>query len=173
MKNLLIILTICTLSGCGLFRKSTKSSSSSGHDVKTEVNEESKGQVKVDLTGESKIVSNEQKQVQNDIDENTSITADEIEVKPDGSIAAKGNAKLNQNRKDRGKSNENKAVERSDNYVGHMDVKSKNKVQEKQGTRDRGKDMVSQSEPKGFIWIWAAVGLLIVTCGVIWFLRRK
>lgn len=30
-----------------------------------------------------------------------------------------------------------------------------------------------QKEPKGSMMIWGAIGLLIVICGVIWFLRRK
>lgn len=161
------------ISGCGLLKKNVKTSQSSEHITNTEVKEESRSHTSAEVKGESKIVSHEQNQVQKDIDEQTTLTANEIEIKADGSITGKGNANLKHNRKDKGKLNGNKALERTDNYVGHIDVESGNKAQEKQETKDNGKVTTSKSEPKGSMMVWGAIGLLILICGLIWFFRKK
>lgn len=169
MKKLILILIICTLSGCGLFRKTVKNSQSSSHSEKIEKKEESKDQVSADISGESSVKSSEQKQDQRDINEQTTLTADEIEIKPDGSIKAKGGAKLGQNKKDKGISNENKALERTDKYEGHIDSSSENKAQGKQESKESDKESTSQSEPKGSMMIWGGLGVLVIIIGLLLF----
>lgn len=161
------------LSGCGLFRKSVKTSSSSEHIEKVESKAESKEQIKAVGESESKVVSNERKKVQKNVNEQTILTADEIEVKPDGSIKAKGAVRLDQNRKDKGNSVTNKAVERKDRYVGHIDAIVDNKEQRKQETKDKVKDKQVQSEPKASSFIYFFIGLSLLACVIIWWMRRR
>ncbi|WP_313418846.1 hypothetical protein [Sphingobacterium multivorum] len=174
MKHWLALSLICLLiSGCGLFKKSTKTLNTVEQVNKVEFLSESNEQVKSEITGEVVVKSAEQKQIQKDIDESTTVTADEIEIKPDGSIKATGAVKLNQNRTDKGISNENKAIDRTDRYTGHIDATKENKQQRKQETKYKVKDTHVQSEPKGtsFIYFWLAIGLAV--CLVIWWIRRK
>lgn len=167
------MLIICTLSGCGLFRKTVKNSQSSSHSENIERKVESKDHVSADIESKNKLVSNERKQDQRDINEQTTLSADEIEIKTDGSIKAKGGAKLNQNKKDKGISNENKSLERTDSYIGHIEANSENKSQQKQDVKQNEKESTSQSEPKGSMMIWGAIGLLILICGILFLNKTR
>lgn len=167
MKKLILLITVLSLTSCGLFRKTVKTSSSSEQVVKSEVKGETKERVKAMLHQETSVGAIEQKQVQKDIDENTTLTADEIEVKPNGSIKGMGNAKLVNNRKDKSKTNLNKAIDRTDRYVGHIDVTKENKENGVQETKSKVKISQSQSEPKitfalGFSVIVLIIFLLIL-----------
>ncbi|WP_282638085.1 hypothetical protein [Sphingobacterium thalpophilum] len=172
MKKLLLILTICTLSGCGLFRKKTKVSNSSENNSKTEIRTEVEEQIQLTAKSESETRSNEQTQLQKDIDEQTAVAADEIEIRPDGTVKASGNAKLSQNTKDRSKLEQSKQVDSNDRQVGQVEYKSAGKEQNNQESKEEVKNVQSQTEPKGSIWIWVAVGLLLLIGGLL-FLRKK
>ncbi|WP_343320168.1 hypothetical protein [Sphingobacterium multivorum] len=174
MKQWLTLSLICLLiSSCGLFKKTTKTSSSKKQIEKVEVQYQSNEEVKVDVGGKVSVKSIEQKQIQKDIDENMTLTADEIEVKSDGSTKGKGNAKLVNSRRDRSKSDQKKTVDSNDRYIRHIAVTKENKAQEKQEKNSLVKNTQSHSEPKGSMMVWLALGVLVLVVGLIWFLRQK
>lgn len=170
MKQWLVLSLTCLLtSSCGLFKKTIKTSNTTEQIEKIEVKSQTNEDLKAELKGETFIKSAEQKQVLKNIDERTTLTANEIEVMPDGSIKGKGDARLQHNKKDKGISNENKAVERNDQYEGHIDVKTENKDQQKRETKVKTNQSASQSEPKGSMMIWGGLGILIVIIGLLLF----
>lgn len=173
MKKILLLITVLSLTSCGLFRKSVKTSSSSQHIEKVESKAESKEHVKAVVEGDSRQAYSEQKRVQKSVNQQTTLTADEIEVKPDGSIKAKGVVRLYQNKRDKGISNENKTLERTDSYIDHIDASKDNKEHKTDETVDKVNNNQLHTEPKGSMMIWIAVGLFILFCGVILILKRK
>jgi len=129
-------------------------------------------QIQTTVKSERETQSNEQSQLQKDIDEQTAVAADEIEIRPDGTIKASGNAKLSQNKKDRSKLEQSKQVDSNDRQVGQIDYKSAGKEQNNQESKEEVKNVQSQSEPKGSMWIWISAGALLFVVGLL-FLRKK
>ncbi|WP_433863114.1 hypothetical protein [Sphingobacterium thalpophilum] len=148
-------------------------SSSSENISKTEVRSEQEEQIQTTVKSEIDTRSNEQSQLQKDIDEQTAVAADEIEIRPDGTIKASGNAKLSKNTKDRSKLEQSKQVDSNSLQFGQIDYKSAGKEQNNQESKEEVKNVQSQSEPKGSMFIWISAGALLFVIGLIWFLRRK
>src|SRR5690606_14420562 len=108
MRKIILLAMVCTLiSGCGLFRKKTKTV----NREQIELAEESSSSVS--LSGELKSAKQTLTQANktNMTEETTTIEADEIHIDKDGNISAKG-AKLSQNK--RGKEKDNSLVTQSE-----------------------------------------------------------
>jgi len=161
------------ISGCGLFKKTIKKSNTFEQIDKSELRSQINEDVKADIKGEVIVKTFEQNQIQKDIDEQTSVTADEIEIKPDGSIKAKGGVKLDNNKKDKGNVNTNRAIEQNDRYFGHIDAKTENKANQNQESKSEVKNTQSTSEPKNISILYFFIGIAMIVCLVIWWMKRK
>lgn len=157
------------ISGCGLFKKTVKTYQSSEHVDRYEEKSENTQAVKAAVSGGSDLKATEQKQVQKNINENTTVTADNIVIGADGGVKASGNAKLINSKKDRSNSNENKSLDQKDRYEGYIDTKNENKSTEELETFDKSKDTKVVSEPKGYILIWLAAGSLVFVIGLLFY----
>ncbi|MCY4781742.1 hypothetical protein ORI89_19000 [Sphingobacterium sp. UT-1RO-CII-1] len=178
MKKLILVLAICTLiSSCGLFRKTTKSSDSrkAEHEVVNNVEETKQVETTKNSTENTNTNEKSNEQQTHNIDSDTQVTADEINVDKDGNISAKGNAKLDQKRKDKGTKdkasetniNTNKVIEE----IGKTIEQIKGEYKEKSKEKDKSKE--SEVEPSGKGIMFGAIGVLIVVFGVLWYFGVK
>lgn len=173
MRIALTILICILVSGCGLLRKTTKKVNSTEHVAKTEESSESKKKSS-EVSSESsqkKESETTNEREQRDLDSQTSIQADKITVDKDGNLKAEGNAKLTNNKKDRGKSEKdsNKAIESSNNKAAAKDTSEHSKGNKKGQTKDEDKKQNTISEPSGKEIIYGAIGFLIIVFGIMWY----
>lgn len=68
---------------------------------------------------------------------------------------------------------EKKDAKEESEKKGSEQVQKQVAVSHEQRQKESSKIEDIQKDPKGSMMIWGAVGLLIVICGVIWFLRKK
>lgn len=179
MRALYLILICALLSGCGLFKKTTKSSDSrkAEHEVVNNVEETKQVETTKNSTENTNTNEKSNEQQTHNIDSDTQVTADEINVDKDGNISAKGNAKLDQKRKDKGTKdkasetniNTNKAIEETGKTTEQIKGEYKEKSKEKENSKE------SEVEPSGKGIMFGATGVLIVVFGVLWYfgIKRK
>ena len=117
MNRVIALILLFSLSSCSLFNKSTKKVNQVENVEKVNIKEDISEKTRAEQRRDGKVITSEQKQITNDIDEETSVTADSIEVKKDGGIVAKGNAKLRKNTKDKTKQALSIAVDSTERYM--------------------------------------------------------
>lgn len=174
MKHiLLIILMICTLSGCGLFKKTSKDIQKQEESTKIEQKKESVKETKEQSNEHSNKKTNEQIQERDkrDIDSETTLEADRIRIDKNGNIIADGNAKLNNKLKDKGESekNANKDVVEDSSKQTIIDMKeeSKESVKEEIKQKDYSKEVKSETDFWGVIAGGIVIALLVA--GGLWY----
>lgn len=164
MRNLAILLTICTLSGCGLFKKSSKEIEKHS----TEIEQSIEKQTNIDYQDKSKSV-----EVNTSVTHEASINgytvkADVIKFNPDGSFEAKGNVNM--------KGNNNWQKQQKDSTSNQVQADKilkeniKEKIKQKEEVKDYSKQTKSETDFLGIIA--GALGILIIVIGVIWNLKR-
>ncbi len=181
MKHLLVLMMCLLISGCGLFKKTVKTSNSIENISRNEVKSESSQQIKIaeekkvavkskaEIHNSSKTVN----QVRKDVDENTQITADNIEIASDGSLKASGNAKYFNKKKDQSKGSFNKEDKKSE--VISIDSKAirKTTVNGRSNTKNSGKHISVEKKKNSqttstpdFSWIiWVVIAAVMVFGG--------
>jgi len=176
MKHITILLIICTLSGCGLFKKTSKDIQKHEESAKIEQKKEYTKETNEQINEQSKKTTNEQVQERDkrDIDSETTLEADEIIIDDKGNISAKGNAKLNNKLKDKGEkeTNANKGVVEDKSRQTTIDTKEVNKesVKEEVKQKDYSKQTKSETDLLGIIA--GAIGVLGLALGLIWYLKK-
>ncbi len=174
------------ISGCGLFKKTVKTSNSVENTSKIDVKSESSGQIKtteqtsaaVKLNTKIDDSSKTNKQIRKDVDENTQVSADNIEIAPDGNIKASGNAKYIRKKRDQSEGSFNKfkigsqviAKDSSATKTTVLDSKSNIKNSEKQLSVEKTKSSQTTSTPD-FSWIVGIVIAVVMVVGGIMFGR--
>ncbi|MDM1294304.1 hypothetical protein HX021_08330 [Sphingobacterium sp. N143] len=170
MRLTLILIVCILLSGCGLFRKTTKINKqldavSVSSDVKVST-ETTTG--KVDKSKETSNTTSE-------TDDKLKIfptPGTDVKVGPDGSVTFKADSIVSYTRR---KTNQARNILKD---VAESFKQTKDSLAGRDSTDRRQretKDIDQQPSATGIFsnWIGWAMGLLIVVCGIIWFLRRK
>jgi len=164
MKHILLLLMICILSGCGLFKKTSKDVTK--HSEVTEQSSEKK----------TNIVFQDQSK---SLEVNTSVStevlingytvkADAIKFNPDGSFDAKGNVSMTGNNEWKRNKQDSAAAIRSA-YI-NLEQKEVETSKQSQEVKDYSKEV--KSETDGWGLIFGAFGVLVVVVGVVWWLKK-
>ncbi len=161
-----MLILLFSLSSCSLFNKSTKKVNRVEKVEKVNIKENISEKIRGEEQQYGKVITTEQQQITNDIDRETSITADSIEVKKDGGIVAKGNAKLRKNTKDKSKQVLSKAVDSTERYISTLIVDREKQTENKQ--ENKGKLIVKEEkkQPNSTITIWLAIGVIVLIAGL-------
>lgn len=173
MKRLILLTIVCTLiSGCGLFKKTTKVEEKQVNKVEVEHNRSENIEAEQKTKEESNVSDKSTERTKRDIDSYTSIEADEIEI-TEGGIKAKGNVKYSGNLTD--KSENERKSDLTATQKKESDAKYSNETKEgnKEEIKQESKQVEKVSEPsgKGIMvgWIGAAVFVIIL----LWYLGVK
>ena len=165
MKNLLILILICSLSGCGVFKKTFK-----------EIDKHSEMQV-IESTIQSNV---EYQDNSKSLAVNTSISteistngytvkAKAIKLNADGSIEAVGDAQLS------GSNTLQKESKDSSAMLVEADVKAKQEIQEESKqvleVKDYAKQTKSETDAVGLLF--GALAAIIIVIGVMWWMGLK
>lgn len=170
MRIFLITIVCILLSGCGLFRKTTKVnrqldavSVSSDVKVSTETTEG-----KVDKTKEMYNATTES----NDKVKVYPTPGTDVKVDPDGSITFKADSIVSFTKR---KTDQAREILKDIRENLHQNISLSSKKDSTDERKTETKDVERRPSSTGIFsnWIGWAVGFLIVICGVIWFLRRK
>lgn len=156
---------ICTLiSGCGLFRKKTKTV----NREQIELAEESSSSVS--LSGELKSAKQTLTQANktNMTEETTTIEADEIHIDKDGNISAKG-AKLSRNKRGKEKDNSKQLIRESAEAI--ITSRSDNSDKKKASIDVVDKSTKSDASSKGIVW--GTIAFLGVVLFFLWYFGVK
>lgn len=176
MRTLILLLTVCTLSGCGLFKKTTKSSNTREvvNEVASKVDESKQEEIAKSQTENTQTNEKSSDQETRDIDSETTVTADEILVDKDGNISAKGGAKLDQKRKDKGtkdrQAEKNTGTDKKINEIGKTNERRQEEHKDEQKDVEKVKESESKPDPVGGVamWIGITLGLLLLFFGFRW-----
>jgi len=167
-----MILIVCALlTGCGLFRKTTKvnkqlnNTVSVSSDVKVST-ETTTG--KVDKTKETEKTSSED-------EEKVKVyptPGTDVKVAPDGSVTFKADSIVSFTKR---KTDQAREILKDIRKNLHQNINTSVKKDSSNKKLEETKDTDRRPSATGFFsnWLGWAIGLLIVICGVIWFLRRK
>lgn len=175
---LLIILMICTLSGCGLFKKTSKDIQKHEESAKIEQKKESIKETNEQSNEQSNKKTNEQIQERDkrDIDSETTIEADRIRIDKKGNITADGNAKLNNKLKDKGESEKNANKDVVEDSSKQTTIDTKEEIKESVKVEIKQKDYSKEVESETDFWGVIAGGIVFLglVIGVAWwFLGRR
>lgn len=164
MKHIAILLIICTLSGCGLFKKTSmeidkhveKIEHSSDKQTNIDHLDNSKS-IEVNTSVSSELTVNGYK-----------VTADAIKFNTDGSFDAKGNVSMT------GNSEWKREKQDSTSKEVQSDVKVKESTTEKVKQVHEVKDYSKQTKSETDFWgiIAGAIGVLGLALGLIWYLKK-
>lgn len=178
MKKIILLILICTLiNGCGIFKKTSKDVKKVEQFGKTEQLREAKNQENEQSKEQSSTTTNEQVQERekNDIDNETTLEADEIDIDDKGNIKARGGAKVTKKQKEKSEkeTNANKATQEDIFKEITKDSQEQKKEQAKQETKavDYSKETISETDFWGVIA--GAIGVLIVVFGICWYFGVK
>lgn len=166
MNKILLLILLFSLSSCSLFNKSTKKINQFEKVEKIELEENISEKIRGEEQQDGKVITTEQKQITNDIDNETSVTADTIEVKKDGGIVAKGNAKLRKNTKDKSKQALSKAVDSTERYISTIKVDTEKQTENKQEKKVKLIVKEEKKQPNNNVLVWLAIGLIILIAGL-------
>lgn len=169
--RIFLITVVCILfSGCGLFRKTTKFNKqldavSVSSDVKVST-ENTEG--KVDKTKETFNTTTES-------DDKVKVyptPGTDVKVAPDGSVTFKADSIVSFTKR---KTDQAREILRDISENLHQNVNLSAKKDSSYKKQIETKDVDRQPSATGIFsnWIGLSVGLLILTFGTIWFLRRK
>lgn len=165
MKRLiLVILTICTLSGCGLFKK--KSKEIDKHSENTE--QSSDKQTNIEFQDKSKSL-----EVNTSVSSEVAINgyivkAGVIKFNPDGSFEASGDVSLHGNSQWQRDKQDSTAKEVEADVVAN--VNEVEKIEQSNEVKDYSK--ATKSETDFFGIIAGACGVVVIVIGVVWYLRK-
>jgi len=170
MRLILITIVCILLSGCGLFRKTTKVNKhldavAVSSDVKVST-ETTSG--KVDKTKETEKTSSEG-------EEKVKVyptPGTEVKIEPDGSVTFKADSIVSFTKR---KTDQAREILKDIRENLHQNINSSAKKDSTTEKKLETKDIDKKPSATGIFsnWIGWAIGLLIVICGVVWFLRRK
>lgn len=166
MNRVIALILLLTLSSCSLFNKSTKKINQFEKVEKIELEENISEKTRAEQKQDGKVIISEQQQITNDIDEETSVTADSIVVKKDGSIVAKGNAKLIKNTKDKSKQALSKAVDSNKRYISRIKVDTDKQTENKQENKAKLIVKEEKKQPNNTVIVWLAIGVIILIAGL-------
>ncbi|MGJ1194578.1 hypothetical protein [Sphingobacterium siyangense] len=166
MNKILLLILLFSLSSCSLFNNSKKKINQFEKVEKIELEENISEKIHGEQQQDGKVKSKEQKQITKDIDEETSVTADSIEVKKDGGIVAKGNAKLRKNIKDKSKQALSKAVDSNKRYISRIKVDREKQTENKQEKKVKLTNKEEKKQPNNTITIWLAIGVIVLIAGL-------
>lgn len=157
------------LSGCGLFRKTTKinkqlNSVSVSSDVKVST-ETTEG--KVDKTKETLNATSES----NDKVKVYPTPGSEVKIDPDGSVTFKADSIVSFTKR---KTDQVRQILNDIKEDLHQNISVSVKKDSTDEKKTETKDVDKQPSVTGIFWNWIAwgVGILIISIGLIWYLRR-
>lgn len=165
MKRItILLLIICTLSGCGLFKKTSKKV-----EKHSEVTEQSSTkQTNIDYQDQSKFL-----EVNTSVSSEVSINgyvvkADAIKFNPDGSFEASGGVSLT------GSNEWKKQKQDSTAALRNTDISLKEKINESEKQSHEIKDYSKEVKSETDFWgiIAGACGVVVVVIGVVWYLKK-
>ena len=170
MRIIILIILCAIISSCGVFKRTERRIDRVEQSAAVEFSRDvHKGVVEnsSDLST-SKEQTNTKEREQRDIDSQTTVEAEEISIDKDGNLSARGNARLTNNKKDKG-SNEkevNKLLSSSNESETNKESTESDKHKEKQEikSKDINKETVSKPSSKGIITGAIAVLLVVIVC---------
>ncbi len=170
MRIFLITIVCVLLSGCGLFRKTTKINKQlDAVSVSSEVKVTSEVATgKVDK-------SKEKVNTSSNIDDRVKVyptPGTEIKVAPDGSVTFKADSIVSFTKR---KTDQAREILRDIKENLHQNNSISAKQDSTNEKKTETKDVDRKPSASGIFsnWLGLAVGLLILICGLIWFLERK
>jgi hypothetical protein len=169
--RLTTILIVCILlSGCGLFRKTTKINKqldavSVSSDVK----------VSSEVTTGKVDNSKEREKSVSDSDEKVKVyptPGTDVKVLPDGSVTFKADSIISFTKR---KTDQAREILKDIRENLHQNVNASAKKDSTDERKTETKDVERRPSSTGIFsnWIAIGIGLLILICGIVWFLRRK
>jgi uncharacterized lipoprotein YmbA len=159
-------MVLLSLSSCSLFNKSTKKINQFEKVEKIELKESISKKVIAEQQQDGKVITSEQQQITNDIDDETSVTADSIEVKKDGGIVAKGNAILRKNIRDKSKQSLNKQVDSAERYISTIKVDTEKQTVNKQENKAKLIVKEEKKQPNNIVIVWLVIGVILLIAGL-------
>lgn len=145
MRILILLVTVCTLSSCGLFRKSSKQVLDVRKSAEIERVEDRKD------TSHTQTSSSKQTTTHTSAEgsHTTEIEADEVIIGVDGSISAKGNVRA----KTEGKGSYEEDKQENEQADKSVSTSTETKIKEVSKESERVKDIDKKSEPVKVNWI--------------------
>ncbi|MDR2269367.1 MAG: hypothetical protein LBF27_00560 [Sphingobacterium sp.] len=166
MSRIITLMVLLSLSSCSLFNKSTKKINQFEKVEKIELKESISKKVIAEQQQDGKVITSEQQQITNDIDDETSVTADSIEVKKDGGIVAKGNAILRKNIRDKSKQSLNKQVDSAERYISTIKVDTEKQTVNKQENKAKLIVKEEKKQPNNIVIVWLVIGVILLIAGL-------
>jgi len=170
MRIFLIIIVCILLSGCGLFRKTTKTNKQlDAVSVSSDVKVSSK--VSTGKVDKSKEISNMSSESEDKVKVYPT-PGTEVKVAPDGSVTFKADSIVSYTKH---KTNQARQIlnDIKEDLSQKIGVVSKKDSSDKKQVETKDVDRRSSATGIFSNWIGLAVGVLIIAAGLIWFLRRK
>ncbi|TDQ79596.1 hypothetical protein [Sphingobacterium yanglingense] len=178
MKRIILSLIICTLiNSCGLFKRTEKKVDRVKVAAVVEKSSESKtgGIESTNTQTQSKSTEQSKERQEHDINSDTKLEADEINIDSQGNISAKGGAKLTNKTNTKGKNEKDITKQDSTGTTIQADKisfeESNDWYKEQFKSDDTKKETVSSPSGKGIIF--GAVSVLIIVFGVLWWFGVK
>lgn len=170
MRVIILIILCAIISSCGVFKRTERRIDRIEQSSVVEMSKDvHKGVVESssDLST-SKEQTNTKEREQRDIDSQTTVEADEINIDKDGNLSARGNARLTSNKKDKG-TIEKEGVKMVDASSLSETNKESTEIDKQKGRQevkysDVNKESVSKPSSKGIITGVIAVLLVIIVC---------
>lgn len=165
MKKLILLLTICTLiSGCGLFKKTTKHKEETLRKRDLQVSDNSKESLKAN----QQVKVCDKSLTINKSGTRSTIKGEKIKIDEKGNIECE-NCEINQEKQNENQ-NQKDSVAFSQSNIDYSKVAD---LRIKESSKDVDKKSSSVSEPSGKGIIYSSIGALIVGLGLLWYFGVK